>query len=195
LEHSLFAFTLSHGYHLVMARIDTEILKEFQAESKHLLVKMTEILEKCEGDFSQVESLEEYGQNVDRIMGGAQSLAVDAGPNHLLHKIGDYASICKAVGYKSSQIRGNEPFYNICVALLLDGNEVMQAMLNALDVDGDKEIKNLIPGPFLERLKWVSTEFGNNVRSSVKTGGVFHKDKPRLSQVDIDSLLKKLGLD
>ncbi len=174
-----------------MGSVDTEILKEFQAESKNLLVKMNQILEQCQGDFSQVESLEKYGLNADRIMGSAQSLAVETEADHLLHKIGDYAAICKAVGYKSSQIKNNEAFYDICVASLLDGNEVMEKMLDALDGASNQDIKNLFSGPFLERLKWVSSEFEENVRSSVAV----QKNRTRLSQVDIDSLLKKLGLD
>ncbi len=174
-----------------MARIDTEILKEFQAESKTLVQQMQEILERCEGNISRAQSLEDYGLNVDRIMGGAKSLALEAGADHILNKIGDYAAICKAVGYKSSQIRNNVAFYDICVALLLDGNEVMEAMIDAIAEDENLEIKKLFTGPFLERLKWVSNEFGDNVRASVS----IQRPAAKLSQVDIDSLIKKLGLD
>lgn len=170
--------------------IDNEILKEFQDESKNLIAKMIVILNDCEGDFLQVKSLEQYGQNVDRIMGAAKNLAMQADPSHLIHKIADYAAICKAVGYKSSQIKGNEQFYDICVALLQDGTEVLQAMINGLSQT--VEIKDLFTKTFLERLRWVSEQFSEDVRGSIdpKKGS-----GNKLSQDDIDDLLRKLGID
>jgi hypothetical protein len=152
---------------------------------------MTSILETCEGDYSQVKGLEEYGQNVDRIMGAAKSLALMAKPDHLIHKIADYSAICKAVGYKSSQIQDNEQFYDICVALLSDGTEVLQAMIDNL-TEGNATVKELFSKTFLERLRWVSSVFSADIRGSVDV----HKgQKTKLSQNEIDDLLKKLGLD
>ncbi len=171
--------------------LDNEILKEFQLESQTLIVKMNEILEGCEGDYSQVQSLEEYGQNVDRIMGGAQSLALGfSDKNHMIHKIGDYSAICKAVGYKASQIKGNEQFYDICVALLLDGTEVLTTMVSHLDT-GKTDLAELFSQTFLDRLRWVSSQFGADVRASV---AVKKAPDAKMGQEDIDALLKKLGL-
>jgi len=173
-----------------MANIDNQILKEFQSESKILINKMTSILNRCEGDLSQVQSLEDYGQSVDRIMGAAKSLALLAPPEHLIHKIADYSAICKAVGYKSAQIKNNEQFYDICVALLADGTEVLQALIQGLSQP--VEIKDLFSKTFLDRLRWVSNEFGTEFRSSLDV----HKgQKNKLSQNEIDELLKKLGFD
>lgn len=173
-----------------MADIDIEILKEFQDESKTLIAKMNEIIDKCEGDYSQVESLEDFGQTVDRIMGAAKSLALMVPPDHLIHRIADYAAICKAVGYKSSQIKNNEQFYDICVALLADGTEVLEAMIDGLSEK--VELKELFTKTFLERLRWVSNEFGAEVKSTVD---VNKGKKDKLTQNDIDELLKKLGID
>lgn len=175
-----------------MSTLDTEILKEFQAESKNLIEKMTSILESCEGHFDQVKSLEEFGMNVDRIMGAAKSLGMgEEDQKHTIHKIADYSAICKAVGYKASQIRDNEQFYDICVALLLDGTEVLNEMVDALD-SNHLELKELFSTTFLERLRWVSAQFGAEYRSSVEV----HKGaKTKLNQIEIDDLLKKLGLD
>jgi len=175
-----------------MAEIDRQILEDFLAESKTLIQKMMKTLEKCEGDFSQVKSLEDYGLNVDRIMGAAKSIGVMAPTaDHLIHKVGDYATICKAVGYKAAQIRDNEQFYDICIALLLDGTEVLEAMINNL-ADGKEDFKVLFSRTFLDRLKWVSSQFGSEYRSTVD----IHKGQnTKLSQDDIDDLLKKMGLD
>ncbi len=172
--------------------LDYEILKDFLSESKDLISKMESILEQAEGDFSQVKSLEEYGLNVDRIMGAAKSLALMVtDENHLIHKVGDYSAICKAVGYKASQIKDNEQFYDICVALLLDGTEVLDQMIDGLGT-GKSDIKELFSTTFLERLKWVSAQFGAEYRASVD---VNKTSKTKLDQSEIDDLLKKLGLD
>lgn len=174
-----------------MAEIDSQILKDFLVESKTLIERMTDILEKCEGDLSQAESLEEYGQNVDRIMGAAKSLGVSVkDPQALIHKIGDYAAICKAVGYKASQIRDNSAFYDVCVALLLDGTEVLGQMLDGVST-GKNEIKELFSKTFLERLKWVSAQFGAQYRATVENKA----PKVKMNQSEIDDLMKKLGLD
>lgn len=174
-----------------MSDLDIEILEEFQNESKILMEKMVQILDQCEGNAKQVKGLEEYGQNVDRIMGAAKSLALLAEPDHMIHKIADYSAICKAVGYKSSQIEGNDQFYDICVALLMDGTEVLQTMIDNVST-GNNAIKELFSKTFLDRLRWVSSVFNENIRASVD---VNKSDKPKLNQNEIDDLLKKLGLE
>lgn len=153
---------------------------------------MLAILEKCEGNYDQVERLDEFGQIVDRIMGAAEMIGLQiSDPNHMIHKVSDYAAICKAVGYKASQIKDNDQFYDICVALLLDGTEVLQMMMQELTSD-KKNIKDLFTQTFLERLRWVSAQFGAGFRSSVD---INKGQKEKLDQTDIDDLLKKLGLD
>jgi hypothetical protein len=178
-----------------MSSIDKELVEEFQRESKDLISQMTEILEACESDFKQVKSLENYGQLVDRIMGAAKSLQVletkaPDEPPTLLENIGNYAEICKAVSYKASQISSNEQFYNICVALLLDGTEVLETMVLGVSGGGLK-LKDLFSLTFLDRLKWVSTQFAADVRATLS----LDKQKTKMKQDDIDDLLKKLGLD
>ncbi len=91
--------------------IDKEIVEDFVSESKSLIEELVDLLESIEGDFSQVKKLADYGNNVDRIMGGAKSLALMADADHALHMIADYSDLCKAVGYKASQIKDNEQFF------------------------------------------------------------------------------------
>jgi hypothetical protein len=168
--------------------IDKEIVKDFVSESKDLIQEGLDLLENIEGDFSQVTKLEEYGNCVDRIMGGAKSLAMMAPPNHALHMISDYAALCKAVGYKASQIEGNEAFYNICVGLLLDATETLDSLIDRIELDSST-LKTSMPQAFIERLRWVSQQFSEEYRESVDAG----KGK-KMSQSDIDDLMKKLGL-
>jgi len=171
--------------------VDMEILKEFQTESKNLIEELISILEKCEGDFSQAKSLETYGQTVDRIMGGAKSLGLEMNPGSVLHKIGDFTALCKAVSYKASQITDNPQFYEICVAFLLDATETLADMIDKFFETTAENFKDLFSQTFLDRLKWISAQFGSGYRSTVATP----KDKSdKLSQNEIDDLLKKLGL-
>jgi hypothetical protein len=169
-----------------------EILKEFQIESKNLIGQMLRILENCEDDFSQVQRLEDFGQTVDRIMGGAKSLAlVVTEKDHIIHKIGDYSALCKAVGYKASQIKGNPQFYDICIAFLLDATEMLSEMFEK-HFDSKTNFKELFSKTFLDRLKWLSDQFGEEFKATLD----IHKTKQqKMSQEEIDQLLKKLGLD
>lgn len=170
--------------------IDNEILKDFIAESKSLIKESADILNKVEGDLSQAKKLDQYGNLVDRIMGGAKSLAVSLPPNHILHTISDYAALCKAVGYKTSQISDNRQFYDICVALLLDATETLEIIICNTD-QGPEELKKTLPHTFIERLRWVSNKFNEEYRESV---GINKHDQKNLDQPEIDDLLKKLGI-
>jgi hypothetical protein len=176
-----------------MSQDDLGILKEFQSESKSLLERMVLILDQCEGDFRQVSGLEEYGQIVDRVMGGAKSLAMGMEkPSALVESIGDYAAICKAVGYKASQIRDNEQFYHICVGLLQDATEVLEDMVKGVMASDERAAKAFMNQAFIDRLKWVSEKFGADYRASVDV----HRGRDgKMNQSEIDELLKKLGLD
>ncbi|KYG69823.1 hypothetical protein AZI85_16405 [Bdellovibrio bacteriovorus] len=169
--------------------IDKEIVEDFVGESKTLIEELIDLLESIEGDFSQVTKLADYGNNVDRIMGGAKSLAMMVPPDHPLHMISDYAALCKAVGYKASQITDNEQFFDICVALLLDATETLESLIDNIFEEG-KTLREKIPQAFIERLRWVSNQFSEEYSMSVGTGT---KDK-KLKQSEIDDLLKKLGL-
>ena len=172
-----------------MSNIDKDIVKDFVIESKGIIQDLVDLLESIEGDFSQVGQLEEYGQKVDRIMGGAKSLALLVPQDHPLHMVADYAALCKAVGYKASQIQGNAQFFDICVALLLDATETLSEWINNLGNDSAEEMKNSFTSTFLERLRWVSNQFGADVRSSVDA------QKPKkMDQNEIDELLRKLGV-
>lgn len=168
--------------------LDREIVEDFVSESKSLIEELVEMLESIEGDSLQKDRLVDYGNGVDRIMGGAQSIALLAPKNHALHMISDYSALCKAVGYKASQINNNPQFYDICVALLLDATEMLSELIANIDKTVDVLKKNL-PQAFIERLRWVSQQFSEGYSASVSAQGEINLD-----QGSIDDLLKKLGL-
>lgn len=165
--------------------LDESILKEFVEESKSLISQSLEILEEVESDPSKVKTLETFGNNVDRIMGGAKSLALMLDKSHPMHFVADYCALCKAVGYKSSQISKNESFLMICVALLLDATEALKDMVDRI-ATGQKIERGTLSHTFLDRLNWISEQFGKDVRETV--------GQKSLEQNDIDALLKKLGV-
>jgi hypothetical protein len=176
----------------VTTQENEKLVKDFQAETRELMDRMELILEQCEGDIRLAPGLEEYGQLVDRIMGGAQSLAMALEGSSLLpclQKMGNYAGVCKAVGYKTSQLTTHTNFYDVCIAFLQDATEVMREMNDQLLV-GCMEFA--FDDTFISRLKWISEQFGSGFRSSVAV-----KESPRegrMGQSEIDELLKKLGL-
>lgn len=173
-----------------MSDIDKDILKDFVEESKAILQDLLWLLETLEGDFSRVAELEDYGQRIDRINGGAKSLALMAAPGHPLHVIASYAELCKAVGYKASQIDNNSKFFDICVALLLDATEMLNDWIEKLEAGNTTNLRDSFSTTFLERLRWVSNQFGADVRSSVEA----KRGANKMDQSEIDDLLKKLGV-
>jgi hypothetical protein len=171
--------------------VDKEILEDFQGESKGLVKEMLGLLEEADGEPSQFSKLEHYGQIVDRIMGGAKSLATnfasDFPPGHLIHQMGDYAALCKTVGYKASQVHENEQFFNVSVAFLLDATEMLNQMVALLTSDKNHSVSSLLNKTFLDRLKWINNQFKGDLRATVAS----KSDTPKkMNQHDIDDLLK-----
>lgn len=179
-----------------MTQIDQSLLDDFQKESKNLISQMNDILSDCEDSPEKAPLLADYGQLVDRIMGGSQSLVLSLSKEtpevSRLQQIGNYSALCKAVGYKTSQLKQQNDFYNICVAFLLDATEVLEEMTENLF---ESELQNEqfeFNKTFIERLKWVSDQFGAEFRASV---AVVTPENANQKQNEIDELLKKLGLD
>lgn len=170
--------------------IDNDLLNDFIKESKSLVAEALEILNEVEGHPEQAQRLADYGNYVDRIMGAARSLALLVPKDHAIHMVSNYAAVCKAVGYKSSQIQNNEAFYSACVGLLLDATETLETLLDGLDSTAE-DLKKTIPGTFIDRLQWVSKRFSRDFRSSV---AAVVDGTGAMSQDDIDGLLKKLGV-
>ena len=167
-----------------MADIDPELLEGFLEESRKLTQNLLQILEDLEGSPEKVSDLANYGNQVDRVMGGAKSLAIMVPVTHALHMISDYAELCKIVGYKGSQIRNNEQFFNIVVALLLDATETLVLLLDRIH-EPTEALRKTFSDTFVERLKWVSHQFGDGYAQTVQS--------QKLGQDEIDKLMSKLG--
>ena len=169
-----------------------QILKDFQTESKKLILEMIQILEDCEADVHEAKKLEDFAQRSDRMMGTAKTLIM-ATPSPKLNRFADFASLCKAVGYQTAQLREEQEFYVICVALLFDATEFLGQINEQLLVD-DFSLDSARSRAFLDRLNWISSQFKASVRQSVGVSSESKKDS-KLNQDDIDDLIAKLGLD
>lgn len=166
--------------------IDKIIIDDFTKESLSLIEQCIELLESIENDPSEVEKLNDFANRIDRVMGGAKSLALMAPPEHPLNLIGDYCAICKSVGYQGAKVQGNDQLYSVVVALLLDAVEMTKTIFAKLD-SSTTELKKLFTTTFLERLKWISFQFDQ--LDKMRNG-----DKDRMEQNEIDALLRKLGV-
>lgn len=169
--------------------MDKEILKDFVAESKQIVNSSLSLLEGIEGNYSKISELEVYGNNIDRIMGGARTVALGVGQDHVLFMISDYAALCKAVGYKASQIKNNESLFNICVGLLIDATEMLSNILDNIDKDTET-LKRKLPQEFIERVRWASNQFKDDLRESVDVSK--NKDRKKMNKREIDELIRKL---
>ncbi len=169
----------------MLAPMDIEIIRDFVSESKTIVTECLNLLESIEGNFTQVTLLETYGNNIDRIMGGAKTLSLDQSEESVLSVISDYAAVCKNVGYKAAQITGNEAFFDICVGLLIDASEMLSRILDQAERPL-AEVKKAIPDEFITRLKWVLQQFSENIRSTVAS-------KPGLSQDEVSALLNRIS--
>jgi phage-related minor tail protein len=136
--------------------------------------------------------MEDYGQIVDRIMGGASSLVMGGAGNELVEQISAYAELCKLVGYKCAQVQENPELFTTTVAFLADATEMLDKMMVDLGTEDEKSVKDLLNQTFLDRLRWINERFSEDLRGSV---AIEQEDKPvGLDQSEIDNLLKKMGL-
>lgn len=163
--------------------MDQAVYDKFLVESKRLADEMADILTAVEkkGAFEQAK-LEEYSNLVDRIMGGAQSLAMAYPSTHPLHIIGDYCSFCKKISKKTAQIDSSDQFYNVCVAILQETTSTLKAVLQNIDKPTD-EIKKVMPEGMTDRLRFVFQQFSDGGAGAAE-----------MNQSDIDELMKKLGM-
>jgi len=173
--------------------IGDEFVVDFVIETRQLVEEMQELLEQAENGQDHAKCLEQYGQVVDRIMGGAKSLAMNmTGSSAAVTMIADYSAVCKAVGYKASQIKDNPNFLNICVALLMDATEVLGDMLVVVEKGQELDMRSMVSQTLIDRVKWASSKFSAEYRETVSVKK--EQSAVKMSQVDIDGLMAKLGL-
>lgn len=169
-----------------------DILVDFKSEADTLIQKLLAILTDVELDNRRHKALEDYGQIVDRIMGGAKSLALLRPEYEELRSVAAYAELCKAIGYRGSQIASNNEFTLIVVAFLQDATEMLEKMVSHLGTEADFNLEEELRDRLYDRLQWIAGKFDESYRSSV----AIIKNPPQASTAkkEIDTLLAQIGL-
>lgn len=172
-----------------MSGIDQELLSEFIAESRRLVDECESLLEDIEDDASQAPRLAEFANKIDRVMGGAKSLAMLGSPQHPLHIVGDITALCKALGERGAKAASQEQLYMLTVAFCLDAVEITRKLLVALQ-DPSAEAPPELKAAILDRVNWMA-----GIYKKIPKGMLDNEIAPKLDQNEIDDLMKKLGED
>ena len=168
-----------------------ELLDEFKKESNSLIRELEELLDDIEDDFSKKDKLNNFAQIIDRIMGSAQSLSTFGFEQVEITKLGDFAELCKQIGYRGANLN-DEEFYNVTVAFLFDSIESMKKLLTSIGSETQVvKISDLLVSTFLSRLKWILDQF--EVKKISKTNYTKAQGIQMKSQDEIDALLKSLS--
>lgn len=171
-----------------MGTQDPKMMNDFRGRAQPLLSQMKSILDKCEGDFSQIAKVGQYARIVDLIVLSSRTFGqVVDNPQHPIHRIGDYSQICRSVAQQTSEIVDNTALFDTAVALLQDATDVLSEMVKDLGPTEDP-VRRHLNQKLVERLQWLAYQFRGLRKANAAT-----EDK-KLSQNDIDDLLKKLGV-
>lgn len=85
--------------------IDAELAQGFKEESLSLTKELKGVVERLETPSSEFPAalLQEFSQKIDRIMGAAKTLSLEAPEHQGLRRIATFAEICKYIGYKVAE--------------------------------------------------------------------------------------------
>ena len=170
-----------------------EILEEFREESKNLTNELEKLLEDIENDFDQKQRLNEFAQIIDRIMGSAHSLNSFGFDQDAIKKIGDFAELCKQIGYRSANVKDKD-LYDITIAFLFDSIESIKKLLNIIGEEkNSKNISDFFVSTFINRLKWILEQLhAKNIEMTNYTGATSNKIKtPKELASLVDSISSK----
>jgi chemotaxis protein histidine kinase CheA len=164
--------------------LDKEILDGFREESTELLEELEDLLSKLDQPSKEFPSqtLSDFSQRIDRIMGGAQTmLMMDEGHMGLM-RIGGIASLCKKLGYKAAELKDTR-LIPIFSGFLADTVEVLDGLVQAIDDEDESErLAKAFASIVESRLHWLSEKINER-----------KPDQATSTNLEIDELLKSLG--
>ena len=168
--------------------LDPEIIRTFQLEANELLVDLREIVDALDDsqDVFPKELLQDFANKVDRIMGTAETFDMMYPGNPEFQQIGRFSALCKALGYKASTLQ-DLGLITIFAAFWADTLDILQDLVD--NVGDSEKLKEATKGyvPVLQsRLIWLGQKI---VAAAKATPG---SDQ---GQINVDGLLKKLGID
>ncbi len=164
-----------------------DVIQYFLNESRGILAEMTGLLHEMDGKPKEIHMLENYGQLMDRVMGGAKTLEMQY-QSPLLSYITSYSELCKTISYKGSQLKGNPEFGIVIVAFLLDATEMLEELINGLGSEEQYQVKDLLTKTFLSRLQLIGEGFDKNMR------GTLPSERDTAAQNEIDKFLNSFNI-
>ncbi len=168
--------------------LDKDIINGFQQEANSLLKDLKEIIEKLEDveDVFPKKLLEEFGNKTDRIMGTATTFTQMCPGHPVFIQIGNFCELCKMTSYKASTL--NEvSLIPIFTGFWADTVDMLQELVN--NVGNPEKVKSMTRDyiPTLQkRLVWLAQQIVAISKS---------KDIKEKAQINVDGLLKKIGID
>ena len=139
--------------------LDQEILNDFRTESNQLVAELEEIIEALEsstpGQFP-TESLKEFSQKIDRIMGAAKTLLMMAPEHPGLIFLANISEMCKTMGYQAAALQ-KAPLLPIFAGFWADTVEVINELLACLG--SEQECRVLVAdksASLKKRLSWLA---------------------------------------
>ena len=117
----------------------SELIKDFEIDTHGLIGELETLLSDIEVDFEQKSRLNDFAQTIDTIMGSAQSLATFGYEQEEIKKLGDFAELCKQIGYRGANVN-DKNFYNVTIAFLWDSIESMKKLLTTVGEENQSMI-------------------------------------------------------
>jgi hypothetical protein len=107
----------------------SSIQQQFHTESQKLLFDLFRHLDKCTS-LNEAPLLSEFAQIIDRIMGGARSIAeIHGDETGYLDSLGDHAETLKKMCGKTVKLKNNEELFKKIVQHLREASIAMQKQL------------------------------------------------------------------
>lgn len=163
--------------------LDHEIVGAFQEESAQLLKELESVVEHLEGPMDRfpTQELESFAQKIDRIMGTAKVLLMDAPEHQGLCRVSGVAELCKKLGYEASKVT-EMAYLPLFAAFWADTLEVLDELIKTVE----NETENAeVAGSFAKilegRLQWLFSKIKKD------------DSKKSLDNLGVDDLLKDLG--
>lgn len=174
--------------------MDSEILEGFQEEANQILSELEEVVERLEAAnaSSMQNDLSTFAQKIDRIMGAANTLGMEA-PNHLgLQRIGRISELCKRLGYRAAELN-LPPLMPIFAAFWADTLEVVSELVNSVENESEcTKIAERFSPVLQKRLEWLSGRLAK-IGSPQASGGTASAQAANAA-IDVEDLLKGLGI-
>ncbi len=143
--------------------LDKDILDGFRGESTSLISELNPVVEKIEesGETFPNESILEFSQKIDRVMGAAKTIAMMEPEHPGLISKGKLCELAKVIGYKAMQAKDNK-MVPVLGAFFADTVETLQELVDALEDEVEsaeitKNYEKITKG----RLEWLANHMKN----------------------------------